>query len=155
MYAAKISEFEAKAGASEKAHNELHSKYVDTLINSELARTFDNIKNLDRAKAGILRDTILRRNQFELTNVDGVEKLLNKGDYKSVQDITEAYVKSDEGKFFLLNNNSGGGAPGSNGARSQIENPWRKDTFNLTRQMEIAKENPELARQLEASAGKN
>ncbi|SFJ83132.1 DUF4355 domain-containing protein [Thermoflavimicrobium dichotomicum] len=29
-----------------------------------------------------------------------------------------------------------------------IENPWRKETFNLTKQAQILKENPELAKQL-------
>lgn len=33
-----------------------------------------------------------------------------------------------------------------------IENPWRKETFNLTKQAQILKENPELAKQLMAQA---
>ena len=32
------------------------------------------------------------------------------------------------------------------------KNPWKKETFNLTEQARIIKENPELAKQLQAAA---
>lgn len=41
----------------------------------------------------------------------------------------------------------GGGAPGTQA------NPWKKESFNLTRQGEIARNNPELAKKLAAEAG--
>jgi hypothetical protein len=44
------------------------------------------------------------------------------------------------------NNNKGGAAGG--------ENPWKSETFNLTKQGKILEENPELAKQLMAAAGK-
>lgn len=34
----------------------------------------------------------------------------------------------------------------------QMENPWRKETFNLTKQAQIIRENPELAKQLQKEA---
>ncbi len=42
---------------------------------------------------------------------------------------------------------AGGGAP-------KIKNPWAKETFNLTEQAKILRENPELAKKLKAMAGK-
>jgi hypothetical protein len=42
-------------------------------------------------------------------------------------------------------NNTGGGGPGQT-------NPWKKETFNLTEQGRLLRDNPELARQLMAQA---
>ena len=36
--------------------------------------------------------------------------------------------------------------------QQQMDNPWRKETFNLTKQAQILKENPELAQQLMTQA---
>lgn len=49
----------------------------------------------------------------------------------------------------------GNGAPGGgNGSKvtGQV-NPWKKETFNLTEQGRILRENPELAKQLKVAAG--
>lgn len=49
--------------------------------------------------------------------------------------------------------NIGGGATGGNGAGFVHNNPWKKESLNLTQQGEIFKANPTLARQLAAAAG--
>ncbi|MED3691298.1 DUF4355 domain-containing protein [Peribacillus butanolivorans] len=38
--------------------------------------------------------------------------------------------------------------PGDNKNQSGVKNPWNKESFNLTEQAKILKENPELAKQL-------
>ena len=51
---------------------------------------------------------------------------------------------------------TGGGAPGNAGAGlSGMPNPWAPDSFNLTRQGELLRTNPTLARSLAAEAGKS
>ncbi|UOO87486.1 hypothetical protein [Neisseria arctica] len=47
----------------------------------------------------------------------------------------------------------GAGARGSGSSQPGQKNPWKKETFNLTEQGQIYRENPELARQLAAQAG--
>lgn len=43
-----------------------------------------------------------------------------------------------------------GGSGGSGGAGGVTKNPWQKETFNLTEQGKLLKENPELAKQMMA-----
>lgn len=45
-----------------------------------------------------------------------------------------------------------GREPHKSSGAPQTENPWRKDSFNLTKQAQILRENPELAKQLQAQA---
>ncbi|WDU82280.1 hypothetical protein [Caloramator sp. Dgby_cultured_2] len=47
----------------------------------------------------------------------------------------------------------GSGSNPAGGTNSTIKNPWAKETFNLTEQAKILKENPALAEQLKAAAG--
>ena len=55
----------------------------------------------------------------------------------------------------LFEANAGGGAAGSGGGvtgNRSVKNPFRKETFNLTEQMKIQKNDPALAARLKASA---
>ncbi len=50
-----------------------------------------------------------------------------------------------------------GGDPGANkkrGGSGAIDNPWKSETFNLTKQAQIMKDDPDLAKRLQAEAGK-
>lgn len=58
-------------------------------------------------------------------------------------------------KFSALlkgNGSSGGGAAGSNNGGGAANNPWKKDTFNLTEQGAITNKDPSLAAQLKKAA---
>lgn len=47
----------------------------------------------------------------------------------------------------------GGGATGNDGKPGAKNNPWKQDTFNLTEQGRITRDNPDLAKKLKAEAG--
>jgi len=49
----------------------------------------------------------------------------------------------------------GSGAPGSKSGGSSNDNPWKKDSFNLTRQGQLLRSDPQLAERLKAEAGVN
>jgi hypothetical protein len=55
----------------------------------------------------------------------------------------------------LFESNSGGGATGvqSHGSYSGTKNPWRKETWNLTEQMKIQRNDPRQAEQMKRAAG--
>lgn len=57
---------------------------------------------------------------------------------------------------FAFESNSGGGASGGSGGAGRNgnvgPNPWKRETRNLTRQMELSKRDPALAKRLEAEA---
>lgn len=50
--------------------------------------------------------------------------------------------------------NGGHGASGAGGLHLAMKNPWKKETFNLTEQGKIARQNPGLASQLRRAAGR-
>jgi hypothetical protein len=54
----------------------------------------------------------------------------------------------------LFESNAGGGAPGSgSGGVVFSDNPWKQESFNLTKQGQIMKKDPALARALMTAAG--
>jgi hypothetical protein len=66
----------------------------------------------------------------------------------------KAFFNTDLGKKFIRNISSGGSAgAGSSAGNQPIVNPFKKETFNLTEQARLLKENPELYKQMKAAAG--
>jgi hypothetical protein len=145
-YDAKIKESEEKRVFYEKSH-------FDHLREKAIAEALQEIPVDERYRAGFV-SLVLSRNAFEPVDVnsDGNIKFLDKG-RKELKDVFHAVSVSDEGRHYLRPTSSGGGAPGSSVTRSKTANPWAKDTFNLTEQGRIFKENQALAAQLKAEAG--
>lgn len=73
-----------------------------------------------------------------------------------ISTYVEEWARTDEAAPFIRATGLGGsGARGGNGSGGNTGvNPWKKETRNLTEQMRITKENPELARRLAAAVGK-
>ena len=81
---------------------------------------------------------------------DGNYKPTFKG--KDLLDGIKEWSGSEQGKFFVsAPANSGGGALGGNGSKV-TSNPWAKDSLNLTEQVRLSRENPELASRMKAQA---
>lgn len=79
-------------------------------------------------------------------------QLINK-DGKTIEGSLRAFFETDVGKKFLKNGSSGGGASGNAGSQPTDVNPFKKETFNLTEQARLLKENPEKYKQMKAAAG--
>lgn len=71
-----------------------------------------------------------------------------KANIKAVDAIIKAKVKAEVDKVYKDNSHTPGKASGNGG----VTNPYAKSTFNLTEQMKLEIENPELAKQLKALA---
>jgi len=153
VYQSQLEEAGKKTSSVEAENARLFGEYVDLLRNVEFEKAAEKIKNLDQEKKAILRDVFFKRNEFEFKEFDGIKKFLHKASNRDVGDSLQSFIGTDEGKFFLLANGTGGGATGSASVKSGINNPWKKETFNLTEQMLLTKEKPELAAQLKAQAG--
>ena len=151
MHVFQSTENEKKFAALEAEKSGLYAKYMEVLKNTELDKALDKIQNLDRTKANMLRDVFWQRNKFEVQSVDGVEKIINQ-EFRSIGDVLNALIATDEGKFFLQANSTGGGATGSTGAKPQIGNPFIKGKENLDEQGRLFKENKGLYDQLKAQA---
>lgn len=68
---------------------------------------------------------------------------------KAFGELVKKFAKAEVDKTFKDN----GRNPNAGGKSSTPSNPYAKDTYNLTEQMKLEIENPELARTLKASAG--
>jgi hypothetical protein len=73
-------------------------------------------------------------------------------DRASLTDYVRKWAESDEGKPYIAKA-TGGGAGGGGGTPPITNNPWAKETRNLTRQQELIQTNPARAKQLAAAAG--
>lgn len=69
---------------------------------------------------------------------------------KALQKFAQRIAKNTTDGIYKAN----GRTPGRGNAGSSQDNPWSKDSWNLTKQMELEINNPELAKTLKASAGK-
>ncbi len=92
---------------------------------------------------------------IKLDEVDGEFKAVVETDMGPValaRFVTD-WAASDDGKDYVTKP-SGPDARGNNGRGGAVEaNPWAKDTFNLTKQGEIARADPAKAQRLKAAAG--
>lgn len=61
--------------------------------------------------------------------------------------VVDAYVKNEVDKTFRT-----GKTPGKGSENPSVKNPYKKETFNLTEQMKLERDNPELANSLRSIA---
>lgn len=73
---------------------------------------------------------------------------------KPLQDSLKSWAEGDEGKAFISAGGNSGGNAGNlgNGNVDVKDNPFAKETFNLTKQGELTRTQPEVAEQLKAAA---
>jgi hypothetical protein len=133
----------------------------DKYKQSHLKRLLDDAINegtKDLSFVDGLRDGFIARvlalNPFEPKDINGETHFLNK-EMKEAKDAIKEFSLTTEGKAYLKNPSSGGGAGGSNLANcgGVQSNPWKKDSINLTKQADIWKSNPAEAKRLMAEAG--
>lgn len=75
-----------------------------------------------------------------------------------VAEYVKTWAQTEDGKAFVgARKSAGGGANGSdqseNPRTTTSKNPWKSDSFNMTQQMLMKKENPTLAEKLMREAG--
>lgn len=110
----------------------------------------------DFAIESALRDAKARNPKIAKTALDVEAITIKDGKLIGVDEQLEAIKESDAYLFESEEDNLPGGLkgrkPNEGGSDTQgIKNPWSKETFNLTEQAKILKENPELAKQLQSN----
>ncbi|UZR29079.1 hypothetical protein [Methylococcus mesophilus] len=149
---------------------------------AEAAKQFEaRVKRLEREladKTQALGDATARHRQLQ--QQAGIAKALSVHEFVD-RELVESYVSSridweDETPFYrtddgkrvpldegvkliaqtkphLLKAQGAGGSGFHNGGSGRAVNPWAKDTFNLTEQGRLLRDNPQQAQQLMAAAG--
>jgi hypothetical protein len=146
---------EALKSDKQKLIDQRNNSHRDIELNEQLAQA--GVTDPIFAKAA---KAMLRQNLHVIEDDDGSLSVLAKdpelGIDRPASEFIKNWAESDEGKSFVgARDNAGGGAGGNGGGGSdKVTNPWKTETFNLTEQGRINRDDPELAKRLKAAAGK-
>ena len=140
--------------------------------NEELTKQIAELQEANKKTAGEYEGKI-KQMQFDHTldgalkaanvkNVKAIKALLNLETIKldgetltGLNDQIEGLKKSDAYLFDEVEPDGTGGSKGNGGkGKPGAKNPWAKDSFNLTEQGRLLRENPDLAKQYMQAAGK-
>lgn len=80
------------------------------------------------------------------------QTILATKDGLTIKQVADAACNTTFGKACILANSFGGGAEGGSKTGSSTNNPFKKETFNLTEQGRLFREDPQLAKALKAQA---
>lgn len=149
-------EHEKVLGELNKRAEAAEARVAEFLIDGELRKAATELGVLETA----VDDVLLRgKTTFKMVNgkatafgPDGKEIYRPKdGEPLNIRDFVEDLAKK---ATHLFKPSKGAGAEGgSGGGHAGGKNPWKKETFNLTQQMQITRENPALATRLKSEAG--
>lgn len=158
--------FDEVNGKLKEANTAIDTLRKDNTSNEELQRQVAEYKakvtQLETSAANTRKEYALKDKLKEagVTDADyiiykqgGLEKFTFDSDGKpiGIEDVLKPLKESSPHLF--KNGGNGGGYNPAGGGNSPAKNPFAKDTFNLTEQGRIFRENPEQARQLAAAAG--
>lgn len=91
-----------------------------------------------------------------IIGADGNPRVNAKGEYLGIADLVEEMKGNESFQCaFAPSNRTGGGTKGSTGGGGApfTGNPWKKETWNMTEQFKMFKENPAKAQALAKEAG--
>lgn len=128
--------------------------HLKRLRDDAIAEGIKDLQFVDGLKDGFIA-RVLMTSGFEAKEVDGVVRFLDKN-MKEIKDVMHEFALTNEGKSYLKNPSSGGGARGSSGQNNGANagnNPWKKETENLSEQMQLYRTDRALAVRLAAEAG--
>lgn len=150
--AAKDADWQKKYDTVIAERDKYKQSHLKRLQDDAVAEGIKDLQFVDGLKDGFVA-RVLVMNNFEAKEIAGETKFVNK-DMKEVKDVMHEFALSSEGKAYLKNPSSGGGASGSgNSGGGAADNPWDSKHINLTKQAEIFRNNPTLAKQLMSAAG--
>jgi hypothetical protein len=148
----KENEWKTQAEKYQAEIGQLKESQYAHLRNDAIKEATKDMKFREGLQGGFIA-RVMELNNFQPAEIDGKVLFVNK-DTKDIGTAIHEFSITNEGKAYILNPATGGGASGSSTPTPVMSgNPWAKDTFNLTRQGQIMKESPERAAALKAQAG--
>ncbi|MDT8715444.1 phage scaffolding protein [Clostridium sp. 19966] len=142
-------------GEKAKGNEDLSKQILELQETNKKAKAEyeDKLKNitLDNAIRLRLKDSKAKYDDLLMSKFDR-EKLKVKDD-GSIEGLDEQLSTIKDGYKDLFEQPLSGREPNNTGGSQSTLNPWKKESFNLTQQGKIFKENPELAKSLMHQAG--
>jgi hypothetical protein len=139
--------WEKKLNDLQAERDDLASKYKGTRTQTELKDALNQVNvapHLRRAAERLWSYEVQLDDDGNIVTQDGTP----------LPDAVKEWAETDEGKYFVAAPaNGGGGAPGGRANGQAKDNPFSKEGWNLTRQMELSRQDPEKAKRLKAEAG--
>lgn len=127
--------------------------HLNSLRNKAIEDGIKDLNFVPGLKDGFVA-RVLSLNDFEPQEIDGSLKFLNK-DHHTIEEAINSFALTQEGKAYIRNPSTGGGAFGSsaNATVSTSKNPFKKETENISEQMRLYKTNRAEYDRLRAEAG--
>ena len=136
-----------------KRDRHIARREIDNALQSALAK----VKSIEDSREAQI-DHLKSRHEIKVVDDDGDYRAVVVTDLGDVdiETFVDSWSRSDAAAWAMpASGNKGSGAKGQGGGTgSARNNPWAKDTFNLTEQGRLLKENRPLAERLAAEAGK-
>ena len=111
------------------------------------------VKNAGAANPDLTIDVIRQEHEIEIS--DGYGGHMNVTiDGRTAQDFLRDFSKNPEYSMLFDKQKAMEQSQKNKALQTYGQNPWMPETFNLTRQGQIFREDPELARKMAAAAGK-
>ena len=163
-YEQQLSVYENNMKAQIAARDKQISEFQETIKNYEhkdMLRSqeveFERLirkTNADPSTYDTIKTMVLGNgNNFSsVKTADGDVFLSTNGSGKSIGNSIDEFLSSPVGKRLCNNSSSGAGAEGGYRPQAAVKNPFKQETWNETEQMKLYRDNPQLAKQLEAAA---
>jgi len=151
-----------RTAALEVEVENLKKELQQTIIRNEIASAASVAKALNPK---LVEMAVM--SQVRIEEIDGVGKVIRviepdgtprinikTGKPLTILELMEDMRQSEEYAMLFAGGVSGAGSKTTHSfGGSNIKNPWKKDTFNLTLQAQIVRQSPELAAKLKTEAG--
>lgn len=159
IYNGKVSELSATIDLQKQQITELKRVQLQLACMEEFNKAIAK-KNIDPDAVNDFKDYVLGFDCCKFSerslgkDAAGNEKTtICTGTGQTIESAVNAALETSFGKRCTLVNSSGGGAEGGNTSSGGPQaNPWKKETWNLTQQMRLVRENPTEAQRLQRLA---
>lgn len=147
--------FEAELQKVSAERDSYKMSHLKSLRDKAIENGTKDLNFVEGLKDGFIA-RVLSMNNFEPQDIDGEMKFLNK-EHHTIEEAINAFALSQEGKAYIRNSSTGGGARGSYSpnptAGNADKNPFKKGSENLTEQMRLYKTDRATYDRLKSEAG--
>ena len=156
-----IDKLESELAALKGQYAKLEAELNDTIMGHEVAVQASIAKAINPALVEMVVKTMAKpikledgRRVVRVLDADGNERIdIKTGKPLTVSQLIEELKQADHYAHLFEGGTKGGGSKTVQFGGNNIKNPWKRESYNLTLQGEIVRDNPELAKRLKAEAG--